>query len=199
MAILIQATCLMLLLGMVYSWPFPVIIGRSLPVAYIHSSIEEDSSPSSIFDEINRMMAGMHERFEHMMGWPSFPTDVYDTDHDYDYGSPVDEDLLHPVENLIYNEQKLRVVDDLTNIRQKLDAVDPICTTITDSPTTISPRKSRRKKLPTTQTTTCIRELIVNGQKHISEEVNTTDDKGAVIKQSKGYGIISVGADQKPQ
>jgi len=93
-------------------------------------------------------------------------------------------------------KKKLNVVDDLTDIRKKLDTVEPICTTITDSPTTISPRKSRRKKLPTTQTTKCIKELILNGQKHFLEEIKTIDDKGVLIKQSKSYGTISIDLDQ---
>jgi hypothetical protein len=198
MGILVQTTCLMFLLGMVFSWPFPLILERRIPTTYVHTSFEEGpiSSSSSLFDNMNRMIASMHQRFEHMFGWPTFPTDYYDNDYDLtDY----DEDKLNVADYLFDNEKKLYIVDDLTDIRKKLDTIEPICTTITDSPTTISPRKSRRKKLPTIQTTTCIKELIINGQKHFSEEINTTDDKGVVIKHSKSYGAISVDTNQIQQ
>lgn len=197
MAILIQATCLILLLGMVFSWPFPITSEQRPPLTFIHTSFEEgSSSSSSLFDEINRMMAAMHQRFENMVGWPSFPTAMYD---DNDDELSTDEDKLNLSENLMTNEQKLHVIDDLTDIRKKLDDVEPICTTITDSTTTISPRKSRRKKVRGTQITTCIRELNINGQKHISEEISTTDDKGVLIKYSKSYSTISAGIDQNKQ
>jgi len=138
-------------------------------------------------------MMAMHERFEHMFGWPSFPTN-----NDDDYSDlPDDEDKLNPVDNLIDTEKKLlAVADESTSIRKKLDAVEPVCTTITEPPTTISPRKSRRKKQRTTQTTTCVKELIINGQKHFSEEITTTDNKGLLLKQSKTYGSIPVVQEQ---
>jgi len=189
MAILIQTTCLIFLVGMVFSWPFPLIFERHTPLTFVRTSVEEgsSSSPSSLFDEMNRIMSSMHERFEHMFGWPTFPQNVYDDDYDL---------IGNDYDNLnLGNENKLLVID-LTDIRKKLDTVEPICTTITDSPTTISPRKSRRKKLPTTQTTTCIKQLIINGQKHFSEEITTTDDKGVIINHSKSYGAISVDTNQ---
>jgi len=198
MAILIQTTCLIFLLGMVFSWPFPLIFEQRVPLTYVHTSIEEgsSSSPSSLFDEMNRIMANMHERFEHMVGWPTFPQNVYDDDYDL-IGN--DYDHLNLGSNLFGDYENKLVVIDLTDIRKKLDAVEPICTTITDSPTTISPRKSRRKKLPTTKTTTCIKQLTINGQKHFSEEITTTDDKDAVINHSKSYGAISLDTDQIQQ
>jgi hypothetical protein len=70
MAIFIQTTCLMLLLGMIYTWSYPLILERRFPITYIHTSLEEGSaSPSSsLFEEMNRMMTNMHERLEHMLG-----------------------------------------------------------------------------------------------------------------------------------
>jgi hypothetical protein len=196
MAILIQVTSLMLLFGIIYSWPYSVVLERHTPLTYVHTSVEEgtgsSASSSSMIDEINRMMASMHQRFEHMFGWPSFP--LFDAEDDYDLFDH--EDKLSPFENLLDNEKKVTVVDDLTEIRKKLDNVVPVCTTTSDSPTTISPRKSRRKKIPTTKTTKCIKELTVNGQTHFSEEITTIDDKDEVIKQSKSYGLVSVDADQ---
>jgi len=186
MAILIQTTCLMLLLGMVYTWSYPLIFERRFPITYVHTSVEEGSaspSPSLLFDEMNRVMASMHERLEHMLGWPTFPIDLNDPDYDL----PGDNEGYH-----YDDDTQLPTINEVIDIEKKLDAVVPVCTTITDSPTTISPRKSRRKKLPTTQTTTCIKELILNGQKHFSEEITTTDDKGVVIKQSKSTGAVSI-------
>jgi len=198
MAILIQTTCLMLFIGIVFTWPFPLIFERRIPIAYVHTSVEEGSGPlsssTSLFDEMNRMIGSMHERFEHMFGWPTFPMGIYDPDYD----------LQNDYNDLLNNENQLHmdvVVNDNNpvDIQKKLDAVQPICTTILDSPTTISPRKSRRKKLPSTKTTTCIKELIINGQKHFLEEITTTDDKDAIVKHSKSYGAISVDTNQIQQ
>jgi hypothetical protein len=223
MAILIQITSLMLLFGIIYSWPYSMVLEGRMPLTYVHTSVEEGSaSPSSsIFDDINRMMANMHQRFEHMFGWPSFP--MFDGEHDYDLMdnddrlNPMDnllmnQDRLNPVDNLLINqgrlspidnvlihEKTLNVVDDSDDIETKLDNVVPVCTVISDSPTAVSQRKSRRKKVRTTQTTKCVKELIINGQKHFSEEITTTDDKNAVIKQSKSYGIVAIDADQTKQ
>jgi hypothetical protein len=196
MAILIRTTCLMLLVGMVFSWPFPLLFQRHIPITYVHTSIEEGSpsSSSSLFDDMNQIMANMHQRFEHMFGWPSSPLDTYNPDYDL-----TDYENFNLAGNLLDRDNQLYRGDSLIDIRKKLDTVTPICTTIKDSPTTISPRKSRRKKLPTTQTTTCIKELIFNGQKHFSEEINTIDEKGLVIKHSQSYGAISVDTDQIEQ
>ena len=190
MVILIRTTCLILLIGMAYAWSFPLIFERRFPITYVHTSFEEGSasqpSPSSsLFDEMNRMMTAMHERLEHMLGWQTYPVDLDDPDYDL----PNDYDAYHYID-----DSQSSVHDEVVDIQKKLDAVVPVCTTVTDTPTTISPRKSRRKKPPTTRTTTCIKELIVNGQKHFSEEVTTTDDKGVVIKQSKSTGAVSVDA-----
>jgi hypothetical protein len=193
MAILIQLTCVILLLGTVHNWLLPIAFERRLPLTYVHTSIDGDSSSSSLFNEMNRMMSGMHERFEHMFNWPSFPMD----DHNDDYYDLMDnEDRLNPLDNLMINENKLHVVDDSIDIQKKLDAVQPVCTTTTvDASPAASTRKSRRKKLRSTQITTCVKELIVNGQKHFYEEINTVDDKGVLVKQSKSYGTISVDTD----
>ncbi|CAF1047224.1 unnamed protein product [Adineta steineri] len=206
MATLIQATCFMFLLGMVCSWPFPIIFERRLPVTYFHSSVEEGASPlssSSILDEMNKMMTAMHERFDKLFHSPTYPFDNAvdadadaDADDNNDYDLSGNEDQLESIDKVILNEQKVHVIDDLNEIRKKLDAVEPVCTTITNTPTTISPRKSRRKKLPATHTTTCIREFIYNGQTHMSEETDTTDDKGVLIKHTKTYDIMSIDGDQ---
>jgi len=203
MAILIQVTSLLFLVGIISSWPYSMILERHIPLTYVHTSVEENSgsggitssslSSSALFDEINRMMASMHQRFEHMFGWPSFP--MFDTESDYD-SMDNEDNKLTPVENLMDNEKKLTIVDDLGDIRKKLDDVVPNCTTTSDPATTVSPRKSRRKKLPVTKTTKCTRELVINGQKHFSEEITTTNEKSEILKQSKSYGLVSYDADQ---
>lgn len=190
MASLIRTTCFMILLGMVSSWPYPYMIERRVPITYVQTTLEEGSGPlpSSIFDDMDRMMASMHERFQHMFNWPVFP--VHFNDFDYDISDA-------PIEYPLADLSPLPGADQpVVDIEKKLDAVQPVCTTTTDVPTTISPRKSRRKKPPTTHTTRCVKELIVNGQKHFSEEVTTTDDKGVVITHSKSSGAVSV--DVKP-
>ncbi|UJR08265.1 hypothetical protein I4U23_012538 [Adineta vaga] len=194
MAILFQTTCLMVLLGMISSWPFPMLFERHPPpFAIVHTSIEEGPASPSLFDEMNKIMASMHERFEHMFDWRSLPVDFYDNG-DYDTG--FDEDRLDTLEDSIKTDALAPMMDDLSEIQKRLDHVQPVCTTITNTPTTVSPRKSRRKKLHSTHTTTCLRELIHNGQKHISEEINTTDDKGVVIQHSKSYSSMTLNTDQ---
>ncbi|CAF0773142.1 unnamed protein product [Adineta ricciae] len=193
MAILFQAACFAVLVGMISCWVFPTVVERHGPITYVHTSIEESSGPFTIFDEMNKIMSRMHERFEHMFNWPSVPFDFYDNG---DYDTSVNEDQSQVIEDLIKNEPLVPVaIDDLTEIRKKLDMVQPVCTTVTNTPTTISPRKSRRKKLRATQTTTCVRELIHNGEKHISEEINTTDDKGVVIQHVKNYSMMTLNKD----
>ncbi|CAF3513005.1 unnamed protein product [Rotaria sp. Silwood1] len=85
-------------------------------------------------------------------------------------------------------------IDDWMEDRKKLDAVEPVCTTTTtsDSPSTTSIQKNRRKKFRATQTTTCIKELVIDGKKQLYKEMNVTDDKGVLISQSKIYQTISL-------
>ncbi|CAF1082685.1 unnamed protein product [Rotaria sp. Silwood1] len=75
-------------------------------------------------------------------------------------------------------------VADLLEGKKKLDAVAPVCTTTENSPPTISIQNNKRKSLRTTQTTTCVKESIINGEKHIYKEIIVTDDKGLVMSQS---------------
>lgn len=186
---LIRTTCFMFVLGMVSAWPYPFLIERRLPITYVQTTMEEGSggSPSSIFNEMDRMMANMHERFKHMFNWPTFPAEFNDLDYDFHDGP---QDFV--LDDLYPSSGPGGVID----IEKELDAVQPVCTTTTDTPTTISPRKSRRKKLPATKTIRCVKELVVNGQKHFSEEITTVDDKGEVLKHSKSSGAVSV--DDKP-
>lgn len=193
MASFIQVVCLTLLAGMAYSWSGPLLFEGHIPVAYVHTSVEEGSAPPSILDEMSRIMTNMHEHFEKMFKWPSPITNFYDDD---EYDMLNGDEKLVPLEDLLMEGHKLPLVDDLTDVRKKLDSVQPVCTTITDNPTTISPRKSRRKKLRPTHTTTCIRELVHNGQKHVSEEVTVSDDKGTVLKHSKSYGMTMMDIEE---
>lgn len=182
------------MLAMIHTWPYSLMAERRPSTVYFYTTVEalEDEPtspllPSSWLGDINRAMTNMHQRFEHMFNWPTFPTDFHDMDYDYLDGQdpfPMSEIYSSPVER--------GVVD----IEKRLEAVQPVCTTTINGPTTISPRKSRRKKLSSTQTTKCVKELIINGQKHFSEEITTTDDKGAVVKQDKRTGTVSL--DTKP-
>lgn len=272
MAILVQIVCLIFGLGLTFSWSLPFVLERQSPITYVHTTIEEGSSlPSSVFDDINRIMTSMHQRFERMFNWPTYPMDYY-YDSDYQFQGDYDDNKLEPIndsfdtdkqieknliqnddsldtnnkqseqiliqnddlldtdkqleKNLLQNDDKLDAEkqlqtiliqnndslntekqlqtilvqnDDKLDIQKQLEAIEPICTTVSDTPTTISPRKNRRKKLPVTQTTTCVKEFIHNGQKHFSEEITTTDDKNVVIKHSKSYGSISLDIKQHQQ
>lgn len=187
----------MLTLAIVYAWPYSLMTERRPSSVYFYTTVEAlgDESPRPLFssswlEDINRAMANMHERFEHMLTWPTFSTGFNDLDYDYLDGQdqfPMSEVYPLPAER------------GIIDIEKRLEAIQPVCTTTTDAPTTISPRKSRRKKLPTTQTTKCVKELIVNGQKHFSEEITTTDEKGVVLKQDKRTGTVSLDAKSTEQ
>ena len=184
----------MLLLAIVHAWPHALMTERRPSTVYFYSTVEalgDEATPrlfpSSWLEDINRAMANMHQSFEHMLTWPTFPAGFNDLDYEYlDGQDPFPMTELYPL------PAERGVID----IEKRLEAVQPVCTTTTNAPTTISPRKSRRKKLSTTQTTKCVKELIVNGQKHFSEEITTTDDKGEVLKQDKRTGTVSL--DAKP-
>ncbi|UJR07817.1 hypothetical protein I4U23_012100 [Adineta vaga] len=103
----------------------------------------------SVLNEMNKMMAAMHERFQYLMNSSPFPSDE-------------------------------------TDDRKQLDAIEPICNT------TINSSASRRKKFRETKTTTCIKELILNGKKQIYTATNITDENGILITQSKVYQTISI-------
>lgn len=77
--------------------------------------------------------------------------------------------------------------------RKQLDALEPICTT-----TINPPQKLRRKKLRQTQTTTCIKELILNGKKQSYKEINVTDTQGHLLSQSKIYQTIALNNNTTP-
>jgi hypothetical protein len=117
----------------------------------------------SIFGDMNKIMETMYQRFQHLFGFSSFP--------------------MNPMDGWMED-------------RKKLDAVEPVCTTTRDSSslttTTSLMKKTRRKKLRHTQTTTCVKELIIDGKKQFYKEMNVTDDKGLLISQSKIYQTISI-------
>ncbi|CAF0803289.1 unnamed protein product [Rotaria sordida] len=82
---------------------------------------------------------------------------------------------------------------DLMEVKKKLDTVVPACTTTTTNllPTR-SIKNNRRKSLRTTQTTTCVKKLIIDGEKYIYKEITVTNDKGKVISQINKYESISI-------
>jgi len=144
MAAILQLMCVIFLIGMTHSWAFPS--------NDFHDSFNNNSTSFSIFNDINKMMAKMHQRFQRLFGLSSF--------------------------SMNHN-------DDWMEDRKKLDAIEPVCTTT-------SMQTSRRKKLRNTQTTTCIKELIIDGKKQSYKEMNITDEKGVLISQSKIYQTISI-------
>jgi hypothetical protein len=148
MASFLQITCLILLIGLVHNW--------ESSSNHFRGSNDDNSPFVSIFDDMNKMMALMNQRFQRLFGFSSFPTD---------------QD------------------DNWMEDRTKLDGIKPVCTTTINSP---SMQKTRRKKLRNTQTTTCVKELILDGKKQLYKEMNTTDDKGILISQSKSYQTIII-------
>ena len=192
MACLFQTVCLLLLVGIVHNWGFPWAYEQPIPVTFVRTSIEGAPSSSSLFNEMDRIMASMHHQFDRMFGWPVYRWD--DEDDEQDRWWLDDEERLNPVDPSVIEEYKPSSdrVNHGLDIQSRLDGMEPVCTTWTDTTTTISPRKSRRKKLRGTQTKTCVRELIIDGQKHFSEEITTTDEKGVIVKHSKAYGNMPV-------
>ncbi len=71
--------------------------------------------------------------------------------------------------------------------RNQLDAVEPNCTTTTNSMKT-----NRRRNFRPIQTITCTKELILNGKKQFYKEINITNDKGVLISQSQMYQTIII-------
>lgn len=117
----------------------------------------------SYFNDINKMMAKMHQRFQRLFGLSSFPMA-----HDDD-----DTDLMED--------------------RKQLDAIKPNCTTsVNNSSRSVFTQRNQRKTFRPTQTTTCIKELINGEKKQIYKEMNITDDKGILISQSKIYQTMSI-------
>ena len=167
--------------GISLTWP--VLIERQSPLAVVHASVQEDFG-SSIFNDIDRIMANMNQQVEQFLNWPTFSMNVHDDAFDLED----EHDRLSLSDNFI----QLPVVNEVESVDKQLAAVEPVCTTITDTPTTISPRKSRRRKLPITKTTTCVRELVLHGQRYFSEEIITTDQNDVVIKQSQHSGSTPV-------
>lgn len=76
--------------------------------------------------------------------------------------------------------------------REKLDDITPNCTTTSDS------ASSSREAKPSTdlvdvQTTTCVKELIIDGYRYISTETNVKDLNGGFSSQSQSYRMLPLG------
>ena len=152
MAALMQITCLILFIGIAHSWQFPSMFNKQLSSNPFRGLMNNNNSFAAIFDDMNKMMALMNQRFQNIFDSSSFSTDD----------------------------------------RKKLDAVEPNCTTTVNSPRSTSIQKGRRKKFRNTQTTTCVKELILDGKKQFYKEMNVTDDQGILISQSKTYQTILI-------
>ncbi|CAF2954367.1 unnamed protein product [Rotaria sp. Silwood2] len=145
---------------MAHCWTYPSFFDQNVPLNNFRGSMNNNSTFLSIFEDMNKMMAMMNQRFQRLFGSSSF---------------------------------SMNDMDDWMEDRKKLDAVEPVCTTTTlDPPSTTSIQKNRRKKFRATQTTTCIKELIVDGKKQLYKEMNVTDDKGVLISQSKIYQTMAI-------
>lgn len=148
MATLMQITCILFLVGTAHCWFSPSDIFNDFP--------SKNSSFLSIFEEMNKMMALMHQRFQYLTNSSSF---------------------------------SLNTSDD----RKQFDAIEPICNTTINSPSS-SIQQYRRKKFRQTKTitTTCTKELILNGKKQIYKATNITDENGKLISQNQIYQTISI-------
>jgi len=94
---------------------------------------------------------------------------------------------MHQRFNQLFSSSSMNIAgDNLNENSEKLNSVEPVCTTITEN------RSGKRKKSPTTLTTTCVKELVINGQKHYYKEINTTDVRGTLIGHSKSYSTFSI-------
>ena len=76
--------------------------------------------------------------------------------------------------------------------RKKLDDITPNCTT-TSEPTSVSPEVKPSTNLANVQTTTCVKELIVEGYRYISTEINVKDLNGGFSSQSQSYRMLPLG------
>ncbi|CAF1104676.1 unnamed protein product [Adineta ricciae] len=115
---------------------------------------------SSMFDEMNRMMTAMHQRFQHLMNSAPFPSDN-------------------------------------TDDRKQLDAVEPVCNTTVSSSSSSEPYRRKKLRQAKLTTTTCIKELVVNGKKQIFKATNVTDENGVLISENKVYQTISINTNNQ--
>jgi len=74
-----------------------------------------------------------------------------------------------------FGESSFSNFDGNAEVKNKLEGVEPECTTTEDSP----------------KTTTCIKQLIGDGFKYVSKSVTVTDDQGNIISQSSSYQSFS--------
>ena len=82
--------------------------------------------------------------------------------------------------------------------RNKLDAVEPKCTTTMTNSASIAAETNPRLNPDRTQTTTCIRELVSDGKRYISTETKTTDSTGALISENQSYQMFVDSAVFRP-
>jgi hypothetical protein len=133
----------------------------------------------------------------------SYPSTYFDGPFD-DYWSslPTFDDSDEIMDRMQQNFQRMFArlsslskanVADMDEAKKKLNAIEPVCTTKINSPTTTtSIENNRRKQFRTTQTTTCVKELVIDGTKHIYTEQKVTDDKGIIISKSNYYQSFPV-------
>lgn len=117
-----------------------------------------------------------------------FPTDVFD---DFDKMLTEMRQGFPTMSSSVFEEHG----DNTALIKKKLADVKPVCTT-TGKPnsTTAIPssiQNNRRKRFRETQTTTCIRQKIIDGTKYIGTEKKVTDDKGHIISDTNNYQSFS--------
>ena len=189
MARLIVAVFFIAILAIGQGWRYSTVDDHQLPVTVVRASVQGDVNSPSLFNEIDRIMASMHQRFSNMFRSPSFYMPTGDIE---EYSDMEDEKPTVPTEVTDLQKVKTDILDIETDIKNRFAAIEPVCTTIIDAPAAISQRKSRRKKPRTTQTKTCIKEFILNGQKHLLEDVTVTDDKGLLVKQYKTHSTITL-------
>jgi hypothetical protein len=168
MAILLQVTCFILVLAMAYARSSSSYFDESNPSRDFDEHFDDDDddwSSLSTFEEFNKMMAIMDQQYKQMSAFASS----------------------------FFKAQN----NDMTEIKKKLDDVAPVCTTTGNSSTTSTipttlVQKIRRKQFRPMQTTTCIKEMIIDGTKYMYNETKVTDDQGIIVAQSNNYQSFTI-------
>jgi hypothetical protein len=160
MAILLQLTCLTLLLGMIYGWGFSYSFDEPFPSTDFDEPSDDFWSEPSTFDDFDKMMAEVRKESQQMSAWSS----SFFKNH---------SDDMKKIQN------KLADVTPVCTTTPNSSTTPMTATTLIQN--------NRRKRFRNTQTTICVKELIGNGTKYIYKDVTVTDDQGAIISQNNGY------------
>lgn len=214
---LFQVLSIVLFISLGYGWSYTTSNERPYPLTFIHTSLHSDTDETSFMKQIQEMMENMHQRLQHAFRWPLYywpplqgpgqfeseedhGEEQFEDDQDlassnHHEAVTADQDTEVTTTIITTTTTDLISVDD--QIKKQFESIESVCTTVFDTPTTISPRKTRRRKPTTTQTKTCVKEFVLNNEKHVLQEVTVTDEKGFVIKQTKTHSTLPVETTDK--